>query len=279
MRVAVKDMNGQQVGELELSEAVFGAPINTSVMHQALVRQLSNARLGTHDTKGRSEVSGGGKKPWKQKGTGRARQGSTRAPNFIGGGVVFGPTPRKYTKALPKKMQRQALRSALSAKVQAGALIVVDKVAIDAPKTKTMVKMLSALGVGNKSTLLVLPAKTLPVWKSANNIPALKTLLSGYINVRDLLSHDAVVLTQDAVDYIEIWLGADVAADVEFEAEEPVAAATEVAAPAVVQPEAVAAEVAVAEVVEPVAVAADTAAAEVIEPVADAATPEAETEA
>ena len=130
----------------------------------------------------------------------------------------------------------------------------VDKVAIDAPKTKTMVKMLAALGVGNKSTLLVLPAKTLPVWKSANNIPALKTLLSGYINVRDLLSHDAVVLTQDAVDYIEIWLGADVAADVEFEAEE---FAAEAAAPEVAEAVAVAAEAAAPEVVEPVAVAAE----------------------
>jgi large subunit ribosomal protein L4 len=214
MRVTVRDMNGQQVGERDLSEAVFAAPINTSVMHQALLRQLSNARQGTHDTKGRSEVSGGGKKPWRQKGTGRARQGSTRAPNFIGGGTVFGPTPRKYTKALPKKMQRQALRSALSAKAQAGAIVVIDKITIDAPKTKTMVKMLSALGVGEKSALLVLPEKTLPVWKSASNVPTVKTLLSGYINVRDLLSHDTVVLTQDAVDYIEIWLGADVVEEV-----------------------------------------------------------------
>lgn len=226
MRVAVKDMSGKQVGEVELSDAVFAAPVNNAVMHQALLRQLSNARQGTHDTKGRSEVSGGGKKPWRQKGTGRARQGSTRAPNFIGGGTVFGPTPRKYTKALPKKMQRQALRSALSAKAQAGALIVVDRVAIDAPKTKTMVKMLAALGVGEKSALLVLPEKTVPVWKSANNVPTLKTLLTGYINVRDLLSHDAVVLTQDAVDYIEIWLGADVAVEVGEEEIEPAGDAT-----------------------------------------------------
>ena len=116
MRVPVRDMSGKQVGELELSDAIFATPVNTSVMHQALVRQLSNARLGTHDTKTRGEVRGGGKKPWRQKGTGRARQGSTRAPNWVGGGTVFGPTPRKYVKALPKKMQRLALRCALSSR-------------------------------------------------------------------------------------------------------------------------------------------------------------------
>ena len=121
MRVPVKDMSGKQVGEVELSDAIFAIPVNTSVMHQALMRQLSNARQGTHDTKTRGEVRGGGKKPWRQKGTGRARQGSTRAPNWVGGGTVFGPTPRKYVKALPKKMQRLALRSALSAKAAAGA--------------------------------------------------------------------------------------------------------------------------------------------------------------
>ncbi len=124
MLVPVKNMNGQQVGEVELSDAVFAAPINTTVMHQALMRQLSNARLGTHDTKERGEVSGGGKKPWRQKGTGRARQGSTRAPNWVGGGIVFGPTPRKYTKAMPKKMQRLALRSALSVKLANDQMIV-----------------------------------------------------------------------------------------------------------------------------------------------------------
>jgi large subunit ribosomal protein L4 len=211
MRVPLKDMSGKQVGELELSDAIFASPVNTSVMHQALVRQMSNARQGTHDTKSRGEVRGGGKKPWRQKGTGRARQGSTRAPNFVGGGTVFGPTPRKYTKALPKKMQRLALRSALSAKAAAGALVVVDKVAIDAPKTKTVVNMLSALGLKDQTVLFVTAEKTLPVWKSVNNIAEVKTLLSGYINVRDLLSHETVLLTQDAVASIETWLGADVA--------------------------------------------------------------------
>ena len=211
MRVPLKDMSGKQVGELELSDAVFASPVNTSVMHQALVRQMSNARQGTHDTKSRGEVRGGGKKPWRQKGTGRARQGSTRAPNFVGGGTVFGPTPRKYVKALPKKMQRLALRSALSVKAAAGSLVVVDQVAIEAPKTKTVVNMLSALGLKDQTVLFVTAEKTLPVWKSVNNIAEVKPLLSGYINVRDLLSHETVLLTQDAVAYIETWLGADVA--------------------------------------------------------------------
>jgi len=206
MLVPVKDMNGKQVGEVELSDAVFAAPINTSAMHQALVRQLSNARLGTHDTKGRSEVRGGGKKPWRQKGTGRARQGSTRAPNWVGVGTVFGPTPRKYVKAMPKKMQRLALRSALSAKVANGQMVVVDKVVIDEPKTKTAAKMLAALGVNEQSVLLVMAEKNVPVWKSVHNLPQVKSLQSGYLNIRDLLGHDMLLLTKDAVDAIEAWL-------------------------------------------------------------------------
>ena len=146
MRVPVRDMSGKQIGELELSDAVFATSVNSSVMHQALVRQMSNARLGTHDTKTRGEVRGGGKKPWRQKGTGRARQGSTRAPNWVGGGTVFGPTPRKYVKALPKKMQRLALRSALSSKAAAGSIVVLDQVAIDTPRTKTVIKYAVCVG-------------------------------------------------------------------------------------------------------------------------------------
>ena len=164
------------------------------------MRQMSNARLGTHDTKTRGEVRGGGKKPWRQKGTGRARQGSTRAPNWVGGGTAFGPTPRKYTKALPKKMQRLALRSALSAKAAAGA----DRRAGQAGHRCTQDEddgedacLRSALS--DQSVLVVVTEKTMPVWKSANNLADVKTLLSGYINVRDLLSHDTLLLTQDAV--------------------------------------------------------------------------------
>ncbi len=230
MRVPVKDMSGKQVGELELSDAIFATPVNATVMHQALVRQMSNARLGTHDTKSRGEVRGGGKKPWRQKGTGRARQGSTRAPNWIGGGTVFGPTPRKYTKAMPKKMVRLALRSALSVKAAAGDIVVLDKVAIDAPKTKTVVKMLSSLGVNDKSVLMVTAEKSEPVWKSVNNLAEVKLLLSGYINVRDLLSHDTVLLTQDAVSYIETWLGSDIALADDDAETESVAQASEAGA-------------------------------------------------
>jgi large subunit ribosomal protein L4 len=168
--------------------------------------------LGTHDTKERGEVSGGGKKPWRQKGTGRARQGSTRAPNWVGGGVIFGPTPRKYTKSMPKKMQRSALRSALSVKLASDQVIVIDQVAIDAPKTKTAVKMLSALGVADQSVLLVTPEKNIAVWKSVHNIPQVKLLQFGYLNIRDLLGYDLLLLTRDAVEAIELWLGADVPA-------------------------------------------------------------------
>lgn len=209
MLIPLKNVAGEQVGEIELNDAVFAAPINRPLMHQALVRQLANARLGTHDTKERWEVSGGGRKPWRQKGTGRARQGSTRAPQFIGGGTVFGPTPRKYTQSLPKKMQHAALRSALTAKAAAGQLIIIDQMSVDAPKTKNMVNVLKAIGADRGSILMVLAEKSEPVWRSTNNLPNVKTLLSGYLNVRDLLGYDTLMLTRDAVEYIELWLGAD----------------------------------------------------------------------
>ncbi|MCB0082467.1 MAG: 50S ribosomal protein L4, partial [Caldilineaceae bacterium] len=148
----------------------------------------------------------------RQKGTGRARQGSTRAPNWVGGGTVFGPQPRKYTKALPKKMNQAALRSALSVKVDAGQIVVLDKLQMDAPKTKTMVDALSALGVVDSSVLMVLPEKNAAVQRSANNLSNVKTLLAGYLNIRDLLGYDTVLLDKAAIDHIEGWLapgGAD----------------------------------------------------------------------
>jgi len=206
MIIPVKDMAGKQVGEIELSDGVFAAPVNKPLMHQALIRQLANARLGTHKTKSRGEVRGGGRKPWRQKGTGRARQGSTRAPNWVGGGTVFGPQPRKYTKAMPKKMSRAALRSALSVKADAGQIVVLDKWQIDAPKTKDMVTALSALGVAGSSVLMVLPEKEMTVQRSANNLSNVKTLLAGYLNIRDLLGYDTVLLSKSAVNYIEEWL-------------------------------------------------------------------------
>ena len=206
MLLPLKSMTGSQVGEVELNDAVFAAPVSKPLMHQALMRQLSNARLGTHKTKTRSEVAGGGRKPWRQKGTGRARQGSIRASQWVGGGTVFGPRPRKYTKQLPKKMNAAALRSALSVKAAAEQLIVVDALQMVAPKTKDMVQALNALGINQGSVLLVLAEKSATVQRSANNLSNVKTVLSGYINIRDLLGYDNVLLSQDAVAKIENWL-------------------------------------------------------------------------
>lgn len=217
MLIPLKNMAGEQVGEVELSDAIYAAPVSKAVMHQALVRQLANARLGTHDTKERWEVSGGGKKPWRQKGTGRARQGSNRAGQWIGGGTVFGPTPRKYTQSLPKKMQRSALRGALTAKAAASQIIVVDQVAVSEAKTKNMVKALNAVGANQGSVLLVLAEKNEYVWRSAGNLPNVQPMLYGYLNVRDLLGYDTLVLSKDAVEHIELWLGTDVASPVEAE--------------------------------------------------------------
>jgi large subunit ribosomal protein L4 len=207
MNLPLKDMAGKQVGEIELSDAVFAAPVNTHLMHQALVRQLSNARLGTHKTKTRGEVDGGGRKPFRQKGTGRARQGSTRAPQWIGGGTVFGPTPRKYVKQLPKKMFHVALRSALTAKAAAGQIVVVDNVDVTEAKTKVIVGMLKALELNDNNVLLVLPTKNELVQRSAGNLDNVKTLQSGYLNIRDVLGYDTLLLSKDAVTHIETWLG------------------------------------------------------------------------
>ena len=209
MLVPVKNISGQEVGQVDLNDSIFAAPINTALMHQALIRQLANARLGLHKTKTRGEVEGGGRKPWRQKGTGRARQGSTRAPNWVGGGTVFGPTPRKYTKAMPKKMQRAALRSALSAKAGSGQIVVLDRLSLDAPKTKSVTAMLKALGVTEQSVLVVLPERNANVQLSAGNLPNVKTLLSSYLNVRDLLGYDVVLLSNDAVPLIEQWLAVE----------------------------------------------------------------------
>lgn len=221
MLVALKNMAGQEVGQVELNDTIFAAEVNTALMHQALVRQLANARLGTHKVKTRGEVAGGGRKPWKQKGTGRARQGSTRAPNWVGGGTVFGPTPRKYTLSLNKKMQRAALRSALSVKAGSGHIVVLDKLAVDAPKTRVMADTFKALGVSGGSVLLVLPAEgddVTNVRLSANNLPKVKILHSNYLNVRDLLGHDVVVLPSASLPTIEAWLAVEPAAEVEEEA-------------------------------------------------------------
>jgi large subunit ribosomal protein L4 len=210
MLLPSKDMAGNQTGEIEVSDIIFAAPVNVTLMHQALVRQLSNARLGTHKTKTRGEVAGGGRKPWKQKGTGRARQGSIRASQWVGGGTAFGPRPRKYIKDMPKKMYRAALRSALSVKAGGSQIVVLDEVSLDAPKTKAIVSMLQALGVNDARVLLVLGEKNENVQLSAKNVPTVKTLQSGYLNMKDLLGHDWLLLSRDAVAHLEEWLTADV---------------------------------------------------------------------
>jgi large subunit ribosomal protein L4 len=220
MLVALKNMAGQDVGQVELNDSIFATEVNAPLMHQALMRQLANKRLGTHKVKTRGEVAGGGRKPWKQKGTGRARQGSTRAPNWVGGGTVFGPTPRKYTLSLNKKMQRAALRSALSVKAGSGQILVLDKLAVDAPKTRVMADAFKALGVNLGSVLLVLPTEgddVKNVRLSASNLDKVKMVPSNYLNVRDLLGHDVVVLPSASLPAIEAWLGVETAETAEAE--------------------------------------------------------------
>lgn len=207
MYLPVKDMTGNQTGQIEVNDEVFGAPVNNPLMHQALVRQLSNARLGTHKTKTRGEVRGGGRKPWKQKGTGRARQGSTRASQWVGGGKAFGPLPRTYVKAMPKKMHRAALRSALSVKAGLGQIVVLDGLSLSEAKTKLAVQMFKALGVNEQNVLFVVADCSDNVDRSVRNLPKVKILQPGYLNVRDLLGYDVLVMAKDAVELVESWLG------------------------------------------------------------------------
>lgn len=203
MQIAVLNSSGEQVGQIELREDIFGIEPNKSVMHQALLRQRANARQGTADTKTRGEVSGGGAKPWKQKGTGRARQGSTRAPHWKGGGVVFGPTPRSYAQKMPKKMRHLALKSALSAKVAEKQVRVVEKFEIgDKPQTRVMQELLENWGVDSTAVIL-LPQADVVVSKSASNLEGIKALRASYLNVRDLIGYDYLVLSREGVQAIE----------------------------------------------------------------------------
>jgi large subunit ribosomal protein L4 len=206
MEAEVKNLKGETVKTVELPAGIFAAPINNDLMHQALVRQLANARLGTHSTKGRSDVSGGGKKPWKQKGTGRARQGSTRAPQWKGGGKVHTPHPRDYTLDMPRKMRRAALRSALSVKAADGQIVLVEEFNLEAPKSATMKQTLAAL-VGEATSLILLPAKNEPMEKSIRNLTGAKYLRANYLNIRDLLQYDKIVLPLSALDVIQSYLG------------------------------------------------------------------------
>ena len=205
MRVDVFNMNGEKVKTVELPAEIFEAQVNVDLMHQAFVQQMANARLGTHKTKTRSEVSGGGKKPWKQKGTGRARQGSTRAPQWAHGGKIHTPRPHKYTQHMPLKMRRVALRSALSAKAAEAGIVMVDELVLPEPKTRLMAQALAAL-VGDASALIVVAEKDASydvVSRSTNNLPDAKLLMASYLNIRDLLTYDKLVMPLKALDVLK----------------------------------------------------------------------------
>ena len=200
--VSVYNMEGKEVGTIELNDAVFGVEVNEHLVHMAVVQQLANNRQGTQKAKTRSEVSGGGRKPWRQKGTGHARQGSTRAPQWTGGGVVFAPTPRDYSFKMNKKEKRAALKSVLSDKVATSKLIVLDELKFDEIKTKKFQAVLTNLKVEEKA-LVVLGEKDDVVIKSANNLPFVQTALPNTINVYDVLKAGTLILTKDAVAKIE----------------------------------------------------------------------------
>ncbi len=201
-KVDVLNVSGQQVGEIELSDNVFGVKVNRHVLYEAVKNYLANQRQGTQSAKTRSEVRGGGRKPYRQKGTGRARQGSLRSPNFVGGGVVFAPKPRDYSYKLPKKVKRLAMKSALSSKVENGEIIVLEELVMDAPKTKDMVNILKNINTVKKS-LIVLGEKDENVIKSARNIPGVKTTFVNNLNVYEILKYDTFVVTKDAAQKIE----------------------------------------------------------------------------
>jgi large subunit ribosomal protein L4 len=205
MKADVFNMKGEKIKTVELPAEIFETQVNVDLIHQAYIQQMANARLGTSKTKTRSEVSGGGKKPWKQKGTGRARQGSTRAPQWVHGGKIHTPRPRKYTQHMPIKMRRAALRSALSAKVAEAGVVVVDELILDEAKTRLMAQALNLL-VGD-ATVLVLASEKDDAYeivaRSTNNLPDAKLLMANYLNIRDLLSYDKLVMPLKALDVLK----------------------------------------------------------------------------
>lgn len=201
-KVALYDMNGTQIGEVDLNDEVFGIEPNEAVLYDFVKMQLANKRAGTSSTKTRSEVRGGGRKPWRQKGTGRARVGSTRNPVWVKGGIAFGPKPRDYSYKLPRKVRRLAMKSALSSKVLENNLILVSELAFDEPRTKEMVQVLASLNAAGK-TLVVLADSDENVTKSARNIPGIKLLQADFINVYDLLNYETLLITRDAVSRVE----------------------------------------------------------------------------
>ena len=200
--ISVYDMTGKQTGTMELSADIFGIEPNVAVMHSAVINYLANQRQGTQSTKTRSEVSGGGRKPWRQKGTGHARQGSTRSPQWTHGGIALGPKPRSYRFALPKKVRRLAMKSAFSTKVAAGEMMILKELTLDEIKTKTMVNLFGALKA-DKKVLLVLPEKDEKIVLSARNIPGVKTALVNTLNVYDILNCDKFIVVKDAVAQLE----------------------------------------------------------------------------
>jgi len=201
----VYDRDGKESGQVDLPEAVFNVPVNEAVLHQAVRRQLANDRQGTHDTKTRGEVSGGGKKPWKQKGTGHARQGSTRAPQWRHGGTVFGPHPHSYEQKMPRKQRRLAIRAALSVKSQDDAVRVVEEIALEAPKTRVIAGLFDQLGAGAR-TLFVIPEHDLMLEKSTRNLAGVKTILAQNLNPTDVLTADTIIFTRSALTQVEEWL-------------------------------------------------------------------------
>ena len=205
--VKVFDLNAKEVGEIELSQEIFGVEIHPTLVHQAMVMQLANQRLGTAATKTRAMVRGGGKKPWRQKGTGRARAGTIRSPLWVGGGVVFGPHPRKYVKKMPRKARRLALKSALSAKMVASELRILDSLQFEAPKTKQVLEVLKAFELEGKKALFISREYSENVEKSTRNLKGVKAITSMGLNIVDLLHHDAIFLTKDAVTQIEEVFG------------------------------------------------------------------------
>jgi large subunit ribosomal protein L4 len=206
MKVNVVDMTGKKVKTATLPSEIFEAPIKKDLMHQALVRQMANARLGTRKTKSRGEVSGGGAKPWRQKGTGRARHGSRRSPIWVGGGKAHTPRPKSFRKKMPRKMRRAALRSALSVKAAQEEIIVLDEWTVETKKTKALADALHQL-VGENSALLLLAGANEGLERSARNLPTAKTLNANYLNIRDLLQFERVVLPLEAVEVIQAYLG------------------------------------------------------------------------
>lgn len=201
-KVALYNMEGIQVGEVDLNDDVFGIEPNEAVVHEAVVMQLASVRRGTHSVKTRAEVRGGGRKPWRQKGTGRARAGTIRSPLWRKGGVIFGPKPRDYSYSIPRKKRRLAVKSVLSAKVSGGDIIVLDRLNFAAPKTKEMIEVLSNLKVDQKAAVVTADSSGY-VQESSRNIPGIKPLLADGINVYDLLNHDKLIITRDAVARIE----------------------------------------------------------------------------